>query len=130
MSQRSTSQRSTLVNALVGAVVSVVLSFLPFSPIIGGAVAGYLERRDGVRVGAVSGAITALPLAFVWVLVAVFGSFFVIVPDAVVAGGLLFVVVLILGGLVVVALYTVVLSAVGGYVGVYAYEEFDGELRP
>ena len=124
------SDRSTLVNALVGAVVSVILSFLPFSPVLGGAVAGYLERRDGVRVGAVSGVITALPLALVWTLIAFFWSLFAIAPEPAVGGGLLVVTAVILGGLVVVALYTVVLSAVGGYIGVYAHEEFDGDVAP
>ncbi len=119
------SDRSTLVNAFLGAVVSVVLAFLPFSPVLGGGVAGYLERRDGVRVGAISGAITALPLALLFVAVTLFGSLFVIVPDPVVGGGLLFVSVVLLVGIVVVALYTVVLSAVGGYLGVYVYDEFE-----
>ena len=119
------SDRSTLVNAFLGAVVSVVLAFLPFSPILGGGVAGYLERRDGVRVGAVSGVITALPLSLLFAVVVVFGSIFVIVPDPVVGGGILFVTLVLLAGIVAVALYTVVLSAVGGYLGVYVYEEFE-----
>ena len=119
------SDRSTLVNAFLGAVVSVVLAFLPFSPVLGGGVAGYLERRDGVRVGAISGAITALPLGFLLVVVVLFWSIFVIVPDPVVGGGLLLLSLIVLAGVVVVALYTVVLSAVGGYLGVYVYEEFE-----
>ena len=124
------SDRSTLVNAFLGAVVSVVLAFLPFSPVLGGGVAGYLERRDGVRVGAISGAITALPLALLVVAAVLFWSVILIAPDPVVAGGLLFVTLVVLVGVVVVALYTVVLSAVGGYLGVYVYEEFDlGDRR-
>ena len=119
------SDRSTLVNAFLGAVVSVVLAFLPFSPVLGGGVAGYLERRDGVRVGAISGVITALPLALLLVVAVLFWSVFVFIPDPAVAGGLLFLTLVILVGVVVVALYTVVLSAVGGYLGVYVYEEFD-----
>jgi hypothetical protein len=50
-----------LTNALIGAVVTVVLPFVPFSPLLGGAVAGYLQERDGFRVGAPSGAIAAVP---------------------------------------------------------------------
>ena len=119
------SDRSTLVNAFLGAVVSVVLAFLPFSPVLGGGVAGYLERRDGVRVGVISGVITALPLALLLVVAVLFWSVFLIAPDPVVAGGLLFVTLVILVGVVVVALYTVALSAVGGYLGVYVYEEFE-----
>ena len=119
------SDRSTLVNAFLGAVVSIVLAFLPFSPVLGGAVAGYLERRDGVRVGAISGAITALPLALVVVVAVLFGSLFVIAPDPVVGGGILLVTAVTLLGVTLVALYTVVLSAVGGYLGVYVYGEFE-----
>ncbi|MFC6727016.1 DUF5518 domain-containing protein, partial [Halobium palmae] len=44
MNEPTTSDR--WVNALVGAVVTVVLSFLPFSPLAGGGVAGYLDARD------------------------------------------------------------------------------------
>ena len=119
------SDRSTLVNAFLGAVVSIVLAFLPFSPVLGGGVAGYLERRDGVRVGAISGAITALPLTLLIVVAVLFWSVFAIAPEPAVAGGLLFLTLAILVGVVVVALYTVVLSAAGGYLGVYVYEEFD-----
>lgn len=38
------SERNTVLNAAIGAAVSVVLTVLPFSPVLGGAVAGYLER--------------------------------------------------------------------------------------
>jgi len=37
---------STLVNALVGGVAAVLLAFLPFSPVLGGALAGYLQGPD------------------------------------------------------------------------------------
>lgn len=33
---------NTLMNALIGAAVSIVLAFLPFSTVLGGGVAGYL----------------------------------------------------------------------------------------
>ncbi|MDS0294117.1 DUF5518 domain-containing protein [Halogeometricum luteum] len=112
------------VSALLGAVVSVVTSFVPLSPVLGGGVAGYLHagsREDGLRVGAVSGAIAAIPVVLLVALV--FGGlgFFTIVEDAfratVFFAGLLFVVTLI-----VVAL-SAGLSAVGGYLGVYVREE-------
>lgn len=51
--------------ALLGALVSGVLSFLPFSPAIGGAAAGYLERGESERVvsvGALSGLLTMAPV--------------------------------------------------------------------
>jgi len=51
----------TLANALLGAVVTVVVSpFVPFAPIFGGLLAGYLQggdREDGLWIGTVSGAI-------------------------------------------------------------------------
>ncbi|MFB9804906.1 DUF5518 domain-containing protein [Haladaptatus pallidirubidus] len=57
---------NTMVNALIGAVVTLVTSFIPFSPILGGAVAAYLSDADadsGVRIGFVSGAIATVPMA-------------------------------------------------------------------
>jgi hypothetical protein len=47
----------TMLHALVGAVTAVVLSFVPFSPLLGGVVAGFLEgpdSRDGTVAGGVS----------------------------------------------------------------------------
>lgn len=109
-------QRSRLVNALIGAVVSVVTAFLPFSPVVGGAVAGYLEREGGVSVGALSGVIAATPLALViFLLVAVLDFF----PGVAAVGGLLVLVVVVLA-----ALYTVGLGALGGLLGVYLAREF------
>ena len=111
-------QRSRLVNALIGAVVSVVTALLPFSPVLGGAVAGYLEREDGVSVGALSCVIAAIPLALVIFLAA---SLFFFVPDAAAAGGIF---VLVALGVVLASLYTIGLGALGGIVGVYLAREF------
>nr|WP_310918613.1 DUF5518 domain-containing protein [Haloarcula sp. S1CR25-12] len=36
-------EHDTLLNAVIGVVASVVLGFVPFSTVLGGAVAGYLE---------------------------------------------------------------------------------------
>jgi hypothetical protein len=113
---------STL-HALIGAVVTVVFSFVPFSPVLGGGVAAYLNDADtgeGVRIGAISGVIAAVPLFVVGLLaVAVFGIFTVSGPGM---GGTAFG----LGGLFLLALvgvfavaYTVGLSALGGYLGAY-----------
>jgi hypothetical protein len=52
-------------NALIGAAVTVVLVFIPFSSILGGAVAGYLQGgdlRDGLTVGAIAGVFAAVPM--------------------------------------------------------------------
>jgi len=105
------------VNALIGAVVTVVLSFTGFSPLLGGTAAGYLERRDGGRVGAIAGAFATIPmLVFV-----VFAGFLL----GVLGFGDVFsgVALLVLAALFVVV-YTVALSTVGGVLGVYLAEEF------
>lgn len=125
---------NTYVNALLGAVVSVLLSFLPFSPALGGAVAGYLEETDGLRVGAISGLFASLPLFGVVVLlggVAIALGF----ADFAVGGFLLFVLGVV--AVLFVVAYSVVLSAIGGLIGVYLAEEYrekgtprTGELTP
>jgi hypothetical protein len=117
---------STL-HALIGAVVTVVFSFIPFSPVLGGGVAAYLsdaDTSDGVRLGAISGLIASIPLLlFGFLAFAIFGLFTVGGPGmdgmAVGLGGLF---VLLLVGVVGLA-YTVGLSALGGYLGAYLVGE-------
>ncbi len=56
---------NTLLNAVIGAIATFGLSFTGISPVLGGALAAYLEggdTGDGLRVGALSGLIAALPL--------------------------------------------------------------------
>ncbi|MBP1987787.1 DUF5518 domain-containing protein [Halolamina salifodinae] len=105
------------VNALIGAAVTVVFSFLGVSPLLGGAAAGYLERRDGGRVGAIAGVFATVPmlgvLALFGVLLSVLG-----LGDPFSAFGLLVIAALF------AAVYTVALSTVGGVLGVYLAEEF------
>lgn len=58
---------NTPLNALIGGVIGVVLSFIPLSTVIGGAVAGYLEGGDyasGAKVGALAGLIALVPFVF------------------------------------------------------------------
>ena len=113
---------STL-HALIGAVVTVVFSFVPFSPVLGGGVAAYLndaDTSDGVRIGALSGLIATIPLLLLGLIAfAIFGLFAIGGPGGggmgVGLGGLF---VLLLVG-VVAAAYTVGLSALGGYLGAY-----------
>ena len=83
---------SRLLNAVVGAATTVVLApLVPFSPVVGGALAGYFESDeadeaadsgeragdgpsgdgpsgDGLRVGALSGAIAFVPLVLLFAL--------------------------------------------------------------
>ncbi len=116
----------TVLNAVIGAVVTVVLSFTIFSPLLGGAVASYLQREDtaaGVRVGVLSGALAAIPfLAFVMFA----GGFLAVGPmmggGVGIPGGF---VVLFLFALVFAVAWNVGLGALGGYLGVYIANETD-----
>ena len=116
----------TLINAVIGAVVTVVLSFTGFSPILGGGVAGYLQRGDragGIRVGALSGAIAALPFLLLFF---VFGGF--LFTGSMMGGGMGVpggFVILLLFGFVFALFWTVGISALGGYLGVYVATETD-----
>ncbi|AUX09740.1 hypothetical protein AArcSl_2115 [Halalkaliarchaeum desulfuricum] len=108
----------TLINALIGAVVTIVTSFVPFSPILGGGVAAWLEKGDrteGAKVGAVSGALISLlllPLLFFGIVLAPldFGFTFVIMLFVVMFG----------------AAYLIGFGALGGYLGAYIREEHEG----
>ena len=117
----------TLINAVIGAVVTIVLSFTGFSPILGGAVAGYLQRetrKSGAKVGALSGALSFLPFLFFGVLF--FGIF---LGGPMMAGGmgvpggpeLLIIMFFFIPGFL---LWSVGLGAVGGYLAVYLREDF------
>lgn len=99
-----------LVLAVVGAVVSAVTSFVPFSPLVGGGVAGYVRRGtsgDALRIGALAGLALAAPYALLLVFLA--GGAFA--ANAVTLG------LLIVAMLAVSSAITVVLSAIGGYAG-------------
>jgi len=113
----------TLVNAVIGAIVTVVFTVLPFSPVLGGAVAGYLQKGDrseGLRVGTYAGLIATIPVVL---FIMLFGSLFFLgaffAPRAAIG---LFVVFFIFG---FALLYTVGLSALGGYLGGYLATEAD-----
>lgn len=111
-------ERSPWVNALIGAVVTVVTAFIPFSPALGGGVAGYLQQggdREGLRIGALAGVLAAIPIMFIFGLIFVV-MFLGIAVSGEVAGPLFVVGILVVIALFVVA-YTVALSAVGGLVG-------------
>jgi hypothetical protein len=119
-------EQDTLLNAVIGAVATAVLSsFVPFAPVFGGALAGYLEggdRNDGLRVGAISGAIGLAVLMLFAVIVFVgFGLLALEAPAAFGAFGLVVFLVVFVGGLV----YIVGLSAAGGWIGNYVKYETD-----
>jgi hypothetical protein len=117
---------STGVNALVGGLASIVLAFLPFSTVLGGALAGYLEGPDtdaGLKVGLYAGLVAIVPLALAGFLFG--GALLAFTPMMGPRGGAV-------GALGVVAflffgvlglLYTVGLSALGGVLGAYLHRE-------
>ena len=75
----------TGVNVLLGAIATVILgSAVPFAPVLGGAIAGYLQggdRSEGLRVGLYAGLVALIPL---FLLFTVVGS----IMAAVFAGGM------------------------------------------
>jgi len=109
----------TLLNALVGATVTVVLSVIVISPLLGGGAAGYLQqgtRGSGAKVGAISGVIAAIP--FLLFLVLVFGFFggSMLGGGAGLPGGIELVVVFLVL-LPFLLVWNVGLGAGGGYLG-------------
>lgn len=108
-------------SALLGAVVTFVTSFVPFSPVIGGGVAGYVRRGSrevGARTGAISGLVATVPLVVVFAFVGI---------GILTTGGAMtgFVGAVFLLSLLVSAAYFVVLGGLGGYLGVILGERND-----
>lgn len=115
---------NTVPNALIGAVVAVVLAFIPFSTVLGGAVAGYLQGGDqseAITVGALAGVFAAIPLVFVMILL---GSVIPFLPAFGTTGsaGALFGIFAFIA-LLIALLYSVGLSALGGILGRYVARE-------
>lgn len=119
-----------LINAVIGAIASFVLSFIPFSTVVGGAIGGYLQgpnRREGLTVGALAGLLAALPFAafgFLFVVITGFGAFG---EGGGVAFGFFFLFLLV--ALFFLLLYTVGLCALGGYIGSYLATEYPDKRR-
>jgi len=112
---------NTFVNALVGAAVTVLTVYVPFSPVLGGATAGYLQGgdlREGALTGALSGLLAGVPLGLLVTLGAVLS---VIVPPAGSAAELFLIA--LAATLVAASFYTVALSVIGGVVGAYVVQE-------
>jgi len=114
---------NTWLNACIGAVAAFIFSFIPFSTVLGGAVAGYLEAgpdgygatiRDGLTVGGITGVFMFVPFIFV-----AFLFFGLAAAGAPAFGGFLLIVFLF------VALYTIGAGMVGGAIGVYARQEIE-----
>ncbi|MFO7927734.1 MAG: DUF5518 domain-containing protein [Halobacteriota archaeon] len=115
--ERTATEFPTVISALIGGVVGIVLAFIPFSTVLGGGVSGYLEGgqpKAGLKVGAIAGAIMLVPFLLILIF-ALFLLGFAGVPRAVGLVGILV--------LLFVGAYTVGLGALGGYLGVYVKNE-------
>ena len=123
------SERSQAVNALIGAAVTIVLTFIPFSSVLGGGVAGYLEGgefRDGVRVGTLAGLFAAVPVLILFFFVGSIISFGLMGMGGgrmLAAGGAFAVFAFLF-----VLIYLIGLSALGGGVG--AVVKGDADVDP
>lgn len=113
----------TWTNAFVGAIATVILSpFIPFAPVAGGALAGYMQggsTGEGLRIGGISGAIAFIPaVLFGFLVISVMGSILAGIGGIGPAlGGLgTFLIVVFL---IVAAIYVVGLSLLGGWIGSY-----------
>ena len=107
---------NTLLNATIGAVATFGLSFTAVSPVLGGALAAYLEggeHSSGLRIGTLSGLIASIPVGVVLLV----GLLFVLGVGA--GGG----VALLVRGTLLVVGYVVGLSALGGIIGIYVRTE-------
>ncbi|MFW5922303.1 MAG: DUF5518 domain-containing protein [Halodesulfurarchaeum sp.] len=128
----SSEQRSPVLNALIGGIAGVILSFIPLSPILGGAIAGYLQNgtgESGMKVGAGAGLLMLLPFLFIaFFLVMVLGLGGISATYGMHLGATpLFVGIVGLFAIAITAVYTVGLSALGGYLGVYVRREMRAE---
>ena len=99
------------INAFVGAAATMIFSFTFLSPVIGGAVAAWLEEGGtsvSVRIGTLSGILALIP-----VIIVLSGLVIAeVIPSGL--GGLS------IGGAIV---YVIVLSAIGGYLGHYLMQD-------
>ena len=113
---------NTVLNGLIGGVVAIVLAFVPFSTVLGGGVAGYLEGGNyaaGAKVGAVAGIVAFVPL------ILVLGAALFFVPVVAVPGprAQLALWVIVLVSVLATAAYAVGLSVIGGVLGAYLKSE-------
>lgn len=99
-------------NALLGAAITVLVSFIPFSGLLGGGVAGYLETADswsGAIVGLASGAILSAPIAAIAIAVAI----------GLAAEGLAVWGLALLVGMLFAIAFAIAIPAIGGALGSY-----------
>ncbi|WP_255171053.1 DUF5518 domain-containing protein [Natrononativus amylolyticus] len=105
---------NALINGLIGGIAGIILSFVPLSTLLGGIIAGYLEGgrpEAGLKVGAIAGLIMLVPFIFILL----FGMVFLGFGWTPVAFGVFGLVII----LFFIALYTIGLAVLGGYLGAY-----------
>lgn len=118
--QTEKDSNNTLVNAVIGAAAGIILSFIPFSTLLGGAIAGYLEDgefNNGVKVGAIAGGIMLIPFVLIGVFIMIFFLGFGSGGSSIAFG------IMALFILFISAVYTVGLSILGGILGIYLRDE-------
>lgn len=104
--------------AVLGAVATVFLSFLPFSPALGGALAGYLERAESERtvsVGTLAGLLPMVPLLVLLVFVLVGLVVGMLAVEQ--AGAAIIVGLAMFFALMLIATMGAALGGIGGYLG-------------
>ena len=117
----ATPRLGILRNGLVGGAVAVLLSFLPLSTVLGGGVAGYLDRgagRYGAGAGTVAGIAASLPYVLVGVYLALSPTVTLPGPDLAVSSEIV-----IAGTTAFALVYVVGLSVLGSLIGGYVREE-------
>jgi len=105
---------SQTLNAVIGAVVTLLLFFTGVSPIVGGGVAAWLQegdRSESIRVGALSGVFALLPILVIFI-----GGIGVYT-------GLTVAILAFVVGTVFVTVFTVGLSSLGGYLVYYLLKD-------
>jgi hypothetical protein len=104
--------------AVLGAVATALLSFVPFSPVLGGALAGYLEQIESGRalgVGALSGLLAMLPAVSILLFLTV-GLFDGLAGVGEAGLGIVVAAVMVIV-MLFVAVYGTGLGALGGFIG-------------
>ncbi|MXR51556.1 hypothetical protein GRX03_08060 [Halovenus sp. WSH3] len=110
---------SVLLSVAAGILASLVLSFIPFSTVLGGFVAGYLRGgtgTDGAFVGGIVGVVTFAPFAVI---------FYLILGFVALGGAPSIFSAVVLTMFLAVGLYTVGASVAGGFLGAYLADELD-----
>lgn len=109
----------------LGAVVAAIGSFIPLSPLLGGAVSGYItgtpNNRSPVKSGALAGLFALIPIGIIGLFSAIgFSNGFAAVGDGELSGFTAIVIAITSG---ISLLVGIVLAAIGGYVGNWIRED-------